>query len=398
MISNLNFKKIKSLLVAGATGLTLVGCSKDTDNKKINFNDSKAYTLEQNTSLPFLYTVSSYDASMAKGKVYEMKRILKSYKKKCTPIEFKNYINNGDVTWESLRKTISDSKFDNYHKNLLLNGINNLEMHGFNMDLSVIDYNLKNINIIYKNFDDDDLLGEFNCFDHTITMDVDAKGEKYNIVFLHEMLGHGMTDAYIDDSKVYCSIDKPTFVFDGDNFYGYSLFGEIFTESMAQIIALIANGMRLSDDYRCAYDLTMAELLILCNDNDCSLYDYANKGIDYLVSKMNQNGFKDSYDLISKINYNYESSLSNNRLEFSSYDLMYSYLCDSISRDFEKGFTIDEVNSHISDLFIYCEFYVLPLYDSNNDKIIRFKDDIINMNSLYSDLGRYAYSDYKGLK
>jgi hypothetical protein len=62
----------------------------------------------------------------------------------------------------------------------------------------------------------------------TIYSEIDDK-EKYELVFLHEMLGHGMTDAYYDASQVYCSIDQPIFVIDSNNNYvGNSFFGEAF--------------------------------------------------------------------------------------------------------------------------------------------------------------------------
>jgi len=396
MINNFRYylrKRITPILLAGVTGFATFGCSKDEDSKIMDINENASYTLEQNSDVPFIYDVTSYNAEEAKNKVYEMGKIHKSYESKCTPIEFKEYISDKEVTWEDLKTTIKNTKFDEYHKNLLLIAISNLEKYNFNMDLSVINYNLKNIKIIYKEFEDDEISGEFDCFNHTMTMSKNIQGKKHDIVFLHEILGHGMTDAYIDDAKVYCSIDSPSFIIDNNQKYvGYSLFGEAFTEAMAQIIAITALDKELSEEYMSAYDLTMVELLMLCKDNNCQLHEYANYGVKHLINKMNKKGYEHSYDLIAQTTYNLESSIFNEEMKISSGELMYDYLCSSISNDSEKGYTLEEMNMHMQQVFNYFGEYVLTFKTTNGDEMVAYNKDFINLTALYDDIGSYAYS------
>lgn len=397
MVKNLktNLKRrIIPILMAGVTGIATFSCSKKEDIDNINTSGNSSYTLEQNNIIPFMYDVTSYNAEEAKNKVYEMRKIQKSYEEKCTPIEFKEYVSDKEVTWDDLKLTIENTTFDEYHKNLLLRAIDNLKKHNFNMDLSVINYNLKNINVIYKDLNDNKVSKEFNCFNHTLTIEKDIKDDKHDIVFLHEVLGHGMTDAYIEDKKVYCSIDKPTFIIGENNKYsGYTLFGEAFTEAMAQIIAITALDKQLSTEYRSAYDLTMVELLMLCKDNNCELYEYANYGVEYLIDKIDKNGFEHSYDLIAQITSNLESSDFNEEPINTSGTLMYAYLCNSLEKDIEKGYTIEEMNRHMQELFNYYGEYILTFKNANNDEIVAYNKDFINLTVLYDDLGKYAYQN-----
>ena len=125
--------KIYSMLLAGITGLTLASCSKEENIKSLKAKDNKAYTIEHNTEVPFLYEVTKYDAIKSKNQPYEMPIITKSYDVKCTPSEFKKYLNEENVTWNDIKTTINNSKFNDYHKKLITEGVNNLEKHNFNM-------------------------------------------------------------------------------------------------------------------------------------------------------------------------------------------------------------------------------------------------------------------------
>lgn len=399
MIKNYNFnKKIIAFLLAGTTTLSLQGCSKKNNKEtksdkslySIELEEDAAYELKQNEDIPYLYDVIKYDVEKSKGKIYEMKAIKKSYNVKCTPIEFKKYTNNQNITWEDLKTTINKSKFNNHDKNILLEGVNNLEKNNFNIDLSVINYNIKNISIEYKKEFEDDVLGEFDCFNHKMYLSENIKNEKkYKVVLLHEMLGHGMTDAYIDELKVYCSIDVPTYAMDTNNNYGgYELYGNAFTEAMAQYIAILGLDQELDKEYVCTYDLNIVELLMLCKDNNCTPVEYANNGVKLLTNKMKKN-ILNPHELISIISRNLESVEIGENTLVESETLMLNYFTERIDNMYKEGKNIEEVNLIISELFNYSLQYVMTLKENSCD-IIGVESDQVNFTRLYSSIGMYA--------
>ena len=396
---NINYisKRIVPILVAGTTIISVAGCSSKKENKvEITNTYNNAYSIEKYKDVPYLYSIKSYDTEKAKGTTYEMKKIHKSYDIKCTPIEFEKYTGESNITWEDVRNTINNSKFDEYHKGLLLKGINNLEDNNFNANLSALNYNIKNIEIEYvDSYQRDGILGEFNCFEHKITLAEKIEdSKKYEEVFLHEMLGHGTTDAYLDDSKVYCSIDTPTYVTNTSNkFVGYSLYGEAFTEAMAQIIAITALDNDLCEEYQSGYDLDMVELLMLCKDNKCSLSDYANYGVNKLIEKMKTNGIDNPYSTIAMISYNHESAVLDDQMEILSEQLMYEYFCERISDEQNKGKTIEEINKDMQNVFASYNNYVLTFKNNNHDDIVAYNADYINITRLYEDIGHFAYTN-----
>ena len=384
-VNNFFKQRIASILMAGITGLCFTSCTQT--QKQIDPKSREAYTLEQYEDYTFQYKVVKYDAEKCKNKKYELKG-LSSYDVKCTPIEFKKYTNDTNITWAKLKETISTTNFDEYHKQVLLNGIKNLQKNNFNMDLSVLNYNLKNINIKHKSkYDKEDILGTFNCFNHEITVsdNIDDK-EKYEEVFLHEMLGHGMTDAYIEDKKVYCSIDQPTYVIDENNNYiGKSLYGEAFNEATAQIIAITALDKNLQPKYRCAYDMTMVELLMLCEDNNCKIEDYANNGVNLLTKKIKQNKIDDPNGIIAVITYN-----MNEKVNTPSEQVMYNYFVEVVDDSYAAGKTFKEINNRVSKAFNAYHEYVLSYDYEKQCDIVGLDNDIINLTRLYNDIGKYA--------
>jgi len=395
-------KRAIPTMVATVTALSAYSCSTKKENsekEKMNINNS-TYTLEQYTDIPYLYNIQSYDSEKAKGTPYEMKKVQKSYNTKCTPKEFEKYTNEKNITWSDLKNTVNNSKFDNNHKNILLKGIDNLEKNNFNMNLSAINYNIKNISIEYVDeYHDEDILGEFSCFEHKITLSKNINDQsKYELVFLHEMLGHGMTDAYIDDTKVYCSIDTPTYVTDPDNnFIGYSLYGEAFTESTAQIIAITALDKQLSPEYMSGYDLNMTELLMLCKDNNCEIAEYADNGINYLIKKMKQNKIDNPYDLIAMTTYNLETAEMNMEIKKLSEQIMYEYFCERVSDKKQEGKSLEEINKDIQEIFNYFGEYIL-VEIIDNDNIVANNKDYINLTRLYEEIGNYALGNTKSYK
>lgn len=384
-------KRCIPLLVAGTTGLTMYSCSnRKEENKKINVDNNEAYTLEQYEGYPFQYKVLKYNADKCKNQEYEFKPI-KSYDIKCTPENFGQYTKETNVTWDELKNTAESTNFDDYHKQLLIKGINNLQKNNFNMNLSVINYNLKNIKIKYESkYERESINGTFNCFEHEMTIsDHIENKEEYESVFLHEILGHGMTDAYIEDSKVYCSIDQPTYIIDNEgNYVGGSFYGQAFEESMAQIIAITALDNELKPEYGCAYDMSMVEMLMILEDNNCNLVDYANKGVDYLTYKMKVNRIDDPNGIIAVITYNLSETDS---IITPSEEVMYNYFREVVDDSYEEGKSIEQIEDRVSKAFNSFGNYVLIYNDPKTDgDVVGLKNDIMNITKLYDDIGKYA--------
>lgn len=384
-------KKILALLTVGTMTLGTCSCSNKKQKIIINTEKASAYSLEKIED-SVLYKVTSYNTDEAKNKPYEMKKIPKSYDINCTPSEFKNYLNEQNITWNDIKLTIEKSSFDNYHKDLLLKGIANLQNNNFNIDLSVLNYNLKNITIKYMDSNKDSIFGKFDCFEHEITLSKKITSQKkYENVFLHEMLGHGMTCAYIEESKVYCSIDTPTYIIDENNYYvGYSLYGNAFTEAIAQIIALTATNKEKCTEYMCGYDLNIVELLMVCKDTNCRLDEYANYGVQTIINRMRQNQIDDPYKILAMTSYNLEASELNRPLEITSEQIMEDYLIERITDEVKNGASLQELNKKIMDMINCSTEYVTLLQNPNNEILAICNKDYINLTKLYNYAGNYA--------
>jgi hypothetical protein len=402
-----NIKKV--YLMAGLTVLNLTGCTLQKNNSVPENSSTIITTSNQNNELPFTYEiepatgfqyyVTSYDVERAKGTEYELNGITGSYNIKCTPAQFKQYIGGQVVTWNDIRKTISESKFDDYHKNLLLQGISNLEKEKFNIDLSVLNYNIKNTKLIYSDDFKEKSEGYFDCFEHTINIKKTISNQKHhNIVFLHEMLGHGSTEAYIPENKIYCSIDTPTYIINDGQVFGTSLFGESFTEAMAQIIAIIATGKQICKEYRSGYDLTMQELIMMCLDNNIELHEYANNGVQCLKEKLKNKEIKNYMNYIVLPTYNLEGQGKKEDIAILSDDLMYNYFKSSIDNSLKSGKSADEIIEHNTYVFNKTSDYVYTYVkkdSANSDAYVVLAEDYINLSKLYRDLCTYTRSNEK---
>lgn len=387
-------KRTIPTMLATVTALSTYSCSQK-NKKPENINETAAYTLEQYKELPNFYSIKNYNIEKTKGTPYEIKKIGNSYDYICTPKELEKYTEEKNITWKDIKETINNSKFDEYHKSILHKGINNLEKNNFNMSLETLNYNIKNTTIEYvDDLGENNITGAFNCFEHKITLTKKIKDKKkYEQVFLHEILGHGMTEAYIDNSKVYCSINIPTYVTDKNNkFMGYITYGEAFSEAIAQTISLLALDKELCEEYKSAYDIYIVELLMLCKDNNYDIAEYANNGINNLIDKMKNNDIDRPYNLIEMITYNFEFSQHKQEIKMPSEILMYEYFCERINDSFCQGKTKDEINKKMQDIFNYYGEFILT-NNVNSEEIVDNSYDYIDLTRLYNEIEKFAYTN-----
>lgn len=104
-------------------------------------------------SSEYFYKITSQEANLITKNIYHITPDYfeqRSYKNVCTPGDFSEYTGEKDLKWSNIIKTLDDSKIDKDVKQILKEGVQNLEKAGFNYNLSVLNYNLKNLDVIYE--------------------------------------------------------------------------------------------------------------------------------------------------------------------------------------------------------------------------------------------------------
>ena len=273
-----------------------------------------------------------------------------SYDKICTPKEFGQYIGSSNVTYDDIRNTLSSIDIEDKYKNIILEGINNLEANGFNMSLDVLNYNLNHLKIEHADSLDKEtatVAAEFNPVNSTVTVtDNKVDGVEFEYIFLHEILGHGMTDAYVEDSKIYCTDSMPACLIEDNEYKGNEVLGDSFKEALAEIIASTASNTKVNDNSS-MYTVPMYGLLLLLKTNKISVVDYADNGVYYLIDKMKKNNLGKDINYIKclddKLNRIAFLNMDNN--DYTLEDMTVGYLMDYY--DTNNSLTIENIKECI---------------------------------------------------
>ena len=236
--------------------------------------------------------------------------------------------------WNTL---LNNNEIDEKYKMWLLEGMENLEKKLPNMDLTVLNYNLKRLKLkaatdeeINRNKNLGERVGRFDA-ETGAAYFVDTEDDMFNkFVVLHEVLGHGISEAVVtrpakDSFKMDESFDWTIHVskekiivsdsifvmkcFDEakENGRDYDFFyvGQGFEEGKADLIAKFAMGdlMVLGSSYLEQSE----ELRIMCEACGLSLEEYiSNGGAEILSQKMQEN------DVENSLSYIYASDIYTN--------------------------------------------------------------------------------------
>ena len=314
----INIKSIKNILKKGkmilvptvlASSILFTGCgtNANADNKNISISDAKEIGLElDNTEYMLSGGKINFinEAPIISEELEGINTNIESdcsYKKVCSVEEFGKYVGEENTTWEDINNTLDNIEIDETIKEILRKGIRNLEKKKFNMNLDVLNYNLKRLNVEFGDYGEI-LKGQYQQTTGKILVNNSiVNTDKYEFIIMHEILGHGMTMAYTDkDGGIATSPELDFALVDNKDILFVSALGGAFKEAIAQIITSKAcNKKYTTDDTH--YVVYVQYLELLLKSLDIRDYEYASKGTKYLVNQMKKNGIEDAIDYIHDI-------------------------------------------------------------------------------------------------
>ena len=350
--------KMKLMAMSLASTILLTGCVGAKDSimlrgEELGYGLSKVDTTLYDENIN-LYTITKHDMQ-SHGEMYYINKY-------CTIKEFGNIVGEVNITWEDIKTTINTISIDDKYKTILLEGVNNLEKELPNVDLEVLNYNLKNLKIIDISNDDNfqngyEIVGEFDSITHTVYMNYNDCSLKRTLY--HEILGHGLIDGYSEMnggiraglSSFYTSLSQN---FNLDDLYQNQIqVGTIFDEAAAEMIDVIASGSK-EETY---YQVFLTELQLFLISTDTSLTELINKGTNNLLRKMKSNGYKNPVDLIINLEYRKRLLLDGEYFILDDYlitDLLSDYLIEILNNMKKKGKNNQELieigNSYIDSI------------------------------------------------
>jgi len=291
----------------------------------------------------------------------------------CTPIEFSKYTNEHDISYDDIRNTINSIDIDTNIKNLLLSGINNLEGNNFNMNLDVLNYNLKRLKVVYS--DDMEVgisqaIAQYDPKDGTVIIGSEAfDSPEFEDIFLHEVLGHGMTTAYIPEKDLLCSTSFLTCIIEDNKYKGNYEVGRALDEALAEIIRMKATNRKI-DNEGTFYSPCVYSLLILLETNNISISEYANNGVEYLLEKLKENNLGKQIDFITNLDMKLlYISVYNQDIDYTLNDMIMGYLYNVIDNKMDNGNSVDNIRNNINNVVNSYDSYIKP-YKYNDLNII----------------------------
>ena len=218
--------------------------------------------------------------------------------------EFSQISGIENPTYDDLREAITNNEnVGDRFKDILIEGINKLEENNFDIDYSVLFYNLKRLDIDEVDtetfVESGNVIANFNPADGKVTIKHEDWDElsseellKKKYMILHEVLGHGTTEAYVENNfkSIVYSLVTPIENSDGMlatvDMINY---GDAFREATADLIALNAIDSD-KDKEIIAYKPFFMELEILLRVLDFKARDFIDGGIWGLKDEMKKNG------------------------------------------------------------------------------------------------------------
>ena len=238
------------------------------------------------------------------------------YYNQVTPGEYGEYIGKKDVTYRDVKIALfKNENVDDETKQILLSGITNMENKNFNIDLSVLYYNMERLNVTYL---EPGALGyNIGVFDHISgcmyldkninNMDAKKKAE----IIRHEALGHGSTRAYNEEQELMVDVMDPYLEIDEQGVVRNAGFlGHFGVEGIADAITSIANDKLLTGGSE-AYITEVYELSTLCSSVGLTIEDFANGGVELLINRMKEVGIDNPIQYISTFDNTTEMMMKN---------------------------------------------------------------------------------------
>ena len=295
--------------------------------------------------------------------------------------EFKNLINDHkEYTYEDVKQeVINNNSIPEEYKTWLINGLKNMEKELPNLDLTILNYNLKRIRFVEKTEEE---IKEVSIGKETVTAAFNMKtGEvKYNpnsknfgeFTIDHEVLGHATTEAiHINDNNkriYYGFYTIPLKTNDEGISVPYGT-GTSYSEGTADTIARIASGQTQNSVYNYAEE----EIRLIADLCNIEIEELINKRGIQLIEIMHNNNVDNPVEHIiysDELLKNYKTQ----RLYYGTNNVKMEEIIESLIYDFTEEDahnknTIDNTVSIMQDT-LFEDGIELYYYDTSGNKII----------------------------
>lgn len=297
------------------------------------------------------------------------------------------------VGYDDVIETIlqNDSIQDEY-KNILIEGIRNLEKNGLNMDLRILNYNMARLNVqelsrseIQELTGSENVVAYYRMQDGTAVISNDTDPEvaaKKQIAILHEILGHGTTETTLEDNSMRVSkIFVVNVVGEGNQrTITPTMVGMSVSEGIADTITYYS----LDGDYDVSYDSEVFQLEFIRNLLGIDFSDVIDNGATGIIRTMGEFGFETPQTYIDNMDAetaatqanveHYEGVTINQNIQ----NLVSEYV--DIQR--ERGVSEEEIRANIESAFDKSSF----------DEVVvnsRLRMDVCNVSELRGQVLSY---------
>ena len=365
-INKFKCRSISFILSTALLGSTIVSCSNNIKDKLSRDNINIEVIKEYNDNN--IYKLDSFNYEVI-DKLDKTDFIINNipdvnYSIICTPNSFSKYTNEYNITYDDIRNTIDTIDVDSNIKDILLRGINNLESNNFSMNLAVLNYNLKQLKIVYSDsYELSQAVAKYEVKDSTVYLNC-------------KDVNHGMTSAYIKDKDVFCCNSIPVCIIEDNKYRGNYVLGRAFDEALAEIIRKNASNRKI-DNEDTFYSPCIYSLLLLLQSNNITINEYANNGVEYLIDRLKNNNLDSQISFIKKLDKKLlYLSFYDTDTEYTLEELIQGYIYDLIDNNINNGSNVKDINNNLNSIINSYKNYVIP-YNIDDKNIL----SMINSNS-----------------
>ena len=221
------------------------------------------------------------------------------------PSEFKELSGIDNITWNDIRQALkNNNNISSDIKDIIKKGFNKLEDKDFDIDLSVLYYNLKDMKIELVDSREEipqRTAGIYSSKENTIKIANGIDQEYFERVIMHEIGHASIMCEYKKDDKVYCVSSTIPLAYSNDDFSEIYLrrFGDSFNEVYAEIFSCEATDQKI--DYLEGYQDLTYYVNMLNYTLGVDRKEYSLNGIESICSRLNALGLVDQNILIEDI-------------------------------------------------------------------------------------------------
>lgn len=361
-------KKLVPYVLAMSLLFSVSGCADEKDTiKKLSKNGIEVERICDSD----IYNIKSVDVRKINLDDYKMAASIfgtTSIKEKCVPSNF-NLEGVEQTNFESLYKTIENMSCSSEIKKVLKEAVKNIKDSELEIDLDVLNYNLSRATFkTFKKDEKSDMDGFFDPFKQEISIsdELEVNSDRWKSVIIHEAIGHGMASTYVKEKAILCDPSDICITIDEEgNLKGHDNIGFSLDEALAEIITSRANLEKLNS-MNSGYSTNVYYLVTLCDLVECSVSDFANYGVGYLLERMKNYGVENPLRQIMSLDL--EESVRRKKIEgeelSSGMHTIIECTNDIAKKKIDSGIEFDEVYTWCSKVLNkYREYIDLVEYN-----------------------------------